>query len=278
VLTVGYPALQLPGEGLPGGQVVEGSSTDLGRLTDAVLSGIEDRGSVVAIFPSWAAEPAQRNLETVRSALTTDELAMRPTSLPPLAGGVLGSLVSGLATRVASPGALLAAIAGVESRLLWVAWLNSVSRLATPPPTIGQHLASYLPGSGFAVCSWSDPPIRRLRRGRDGIPRPAVGARRMGLIVAGRGENADWVQRVVVPAVGRPQVTAVDPPPLGPLRWGTANAVEAVAYPLDLSDLEGDVPAWPRSPCSWCGHEVSHRSCPFCWMTGTDDVIGGPTA
>ncbi|HWC11318.1 MAG TPA: hypothetical protein VG455_08860 [Acidimicrobiales bacterium] len=277
MISVGFRACDLPVQAGSSAAAVEAPCADLGRLADTVLSGIDDRGSAVAIYPDWAAEPGHRNLQTVRSALATDRLALQPTSLPPLAAAVFASLVSALARRVSSPGALLALVPGVESRLLWATWLGSVSRLVAPPPTLGQHLASHLPRSAFAVCSWSSPPLRRLRRGRDGISRPPVGSMRMGLVVAGENGDADWVHRVVVPAMGAPAVTAVQPSDLTFRRWGTTKVVEAVAHPLDVDELLAGLPAWRRTPCRWCGQEIGGRPCPFCWMTepGTDAAAAG---
>lgn len=270
VLTVGYPACQLPVRDGGAAPVVEASGTDVGRLIDAVLSGIESAGSVVAIHPTWADEPARRNLQAVRSALMTDRLVIWPISLPPLAGAVLASVASVVSPHVASSGELVSALPAFSQQLLSATWLRSVASLREPSPTLGMHLASYLPRSAFAVCSWSDPPVRRLRDRDRGLPPPPVDGRRMAVAIASRDGDVGWVREVVVPALGRPPVVEVPPTPTGPEWWGTSQLVEAVAYPLEVSELLAAARRQIGLVCRWCGEKIASPPCPFCWM-GTAD-------
>jgi hypothetical protein len=237
-------------------------------LVEAVRSGLQAGGSVIAITPEWIGREAIARVAMVRSMLDTHRLALYETALPPLAATVLASLGSACAPHAPSTGVLASLLPELEAELHVFTWLASVTGLSTPAPSFGQHLASLTPGSAFAVSSWPEPAVHRLRGDGSGVPVPQL-TRPSRLVVAPRVERADWVLDTINPALGGLEVRRVEPTPGGPDWWGTAKLVEAVAYPLDVRALVGELVArldpWT---CRWCRELVARSPCPLCGHRG----------
>ena len=58
-------------------------------LVQALASGIEASGDVIAVLPQWFPPEGALRLGMARSMLDTDRVAVHETALPPLAGAVL---------------------------------------------------------------------------------------------------------------------------------------------------------------------------------------------
>jgi hypothetical protein len=244
------------------------SQEQIGVLVEAVTSGLQAAGSVVAIAPGWIGREPVERLAMVRSMLDTHRLAIHVTSLPPLAATALASLASAAAAHVPSTGVLASLLPDLEPRLHAFTWLGSVTGLSTPAPKFAQHLASLTPGSAFGVSFWPEPAVMRLHGDGPTVPVPELAGPHR-LIVAARSGDADWVMRSVNPALGNLEVRSVEPTPAGPDWWGTAKLVESVAIPLDVRRLAaGLVAGLDPWECRWCRELVARSPCPLCGHRG----------
>src|SRR5918995_1094624 len=143
-------------------------------LVEAVRSGLQEGGSVIAITPEWIGRDAIARVAMVRTMLDTHRLALYETALPPLAATVLASLASAAAPHAPSAGGLASLLPELEDNLYVFTWLASVTGLSTPAPSFGQHVASLTPGSAFGVTSWPEPEVHRLRADGPGVPIPEI--------------------------------------------------------------------------------------------------------
>jgi len=236
-------------------------------LVDAVRSGVEAGGHVVAIVPQWLKGEGLLRLQMVQSALDDEGMTIHETPLPPLAGAVLASLASAIAPHLPSTGVLVSLLGELEAELHVFTWLGSVSGLSVPAPTIGQHMASLTPGSAFGVSSYPEPSVHKLGRDGAGVPLPRI-ERPSRLAVSDHGGNAGWIQ-TVNGALGGLDVRSVDPTPNGPSWWGTGKLVESVAYPVDMQRLGADL-AQAADPwtCRWCRELIARSPCPMCGHRG----------
>ena len=236
-------------------------------LVEAVRSGVEAGGHVLAIVPQWLKGDALLRLQMVESALDDESLTIYETPLPPLAGAVLASLASALAQHLRSRGLLVSLLPEIEAELHVFTWLGSVSGLSTPAPSLTQHLASLTPGSAFGVSSYPEPTVHRLGRELPGVPLPRID-RPARLAVSDHGGDASWIE-AVNGALGDLEVREVDPTPNGPSWWGTGKLVESVAYPVDVEALAQEL-ANAADPwtCRWCRELIARSPCPLCGHRG----------
>ena len=191
-------------------------------LVEAVRSGAEAGGHVVAIVPQWLKGDGLLRLQMVQSALDDEGMTIHETPLPPLAAAVLASLASAVAPHLPSTGVLVSLLPELEAELHVFTWLGSVSGLSVPAPTIGQHMASLSPGSAFGVSSYPEPSVHKLGRDGAGIPLPRI-ERPTRLAISDHGGNAGWVQ-TVNGALGGLEVRTVEPTPNGAVVVGHRQA------------------------------------------------------
>src|SRR3954447_21077496 len=177
-------------------------------LVDAVRSGAEAGGHVVAIVPQWLKGDGLLRLQMVQSALDDEGLTIHETPLPPLAAAVLASLASAVAPHLPSRGVLVSLLPELEAELHVFTWLGSVGGLSTPAPSLSQHLASLTPGSAFGVSSYPEPTVHRLRREAPGVPLPRID-RAARLAVSDHGGDAGWIA-LVNAALGGLEVREVE--------------------------------------------------------------------
>ena len=237
-------------------------------LVQALASGIEAGGTVIAVLPQWFPPEGALRLAMARSMLDTDRVAVHETALPPLAAAVLCSLASSLAPHVPSAGVLASLLPELEAELHVFTWLGSVSGLSAPAPSFGQHLASLGPSSAFGVSSWPEPSVHKLSAGEPGVPLPEI-ARPSRMVVAPRNGDAAWAKDTVNRALGGLPVAEVEATPNGPSWWGTSKVVESVVFPVDAADLAEDLLAelepWV---CRWCRELIARSPCPLCGHRG----------
>lgn len=230
-----------------------------GTLIDALRSGLQASGAVVAIVPEWF--PAESRLRMARSLIETDRVAVHVTPLPPLAATVLASLASAAGRVAPSAGVVASLLPVLEAEMHVITWLGSVAKLAKPAPSMGQHLASLSPGTAFAVSSFPEPAVHKA--GPD-VPLPPV-TRPSRLAVAAAGGDPSWLLGPVHAALGSPEVRAVPATPGGEKWWGTAKLVEGVLYPSDIGPLVHELlDAVETFSCRWCGELVATAPCPMC--------------
>jgi hypothetical protein len=237
----------------------------VGLIVDALKSGLEGAGSVVAIMPEWFPVEALARLRMARSLLQTERVAVHVTPLPPLAATALASLASSVGRLTPSAGVLASLLPELEAELHVITWLGSVTGLTTPAPSLGQHLASLSPGSAFAVSSYPAPAVHKIG---GNVPLPPV-VRPSRLAVAAAGGDPAWLLGPVHTALGRPEVRQVEATPGGEKWWGTGKLVEGVLLPVAIPELVqqllGLVEQWP---CHWCGEVIAAAPCPMCGHRG----------
>ena len=178
-------------------------------LVQALSSGIEASGYVIAVLPQWFPPEGALRLGMARSMLDTDRVAVHETALPPLAGAVLCSLASSLAPHMPSAGVLASLLPELEAELYVFTWLGSVSGLSAPAPSFGQHLASLGPNSAFGVSSWPEPSVHKLSSGEPGVPLPEI-QRPSRMVVAPRNGDTAWARDTVNRALGGLPVAEVE--------------------------------------------------------------------
>lgn len=221
---------------------------------------------IVVIAAGWTDPDEQRRLDTALTAVGADRVAVVPSDLPPLAGGVLAALAAALSERL-SAGLLVAGLDAIAAELVVVGWVRSVSGLTRPDVSVLLHGASLLPGGrGFGVGLQPEEFVRKLNPARE-VPL-ALAAETSELVLADRDGDVSWVTDVVNPALGRLTVSEVDSPSRAPEWWGAGKLTEIVAYPADLEALAARVAAGRTTGrCGWCGTSMAAASCPFCGHT-----------
>lgn|GEM_PF-5159526 len=237
-------------------------------LVEALRSGIEAGGHVIAIVPEWFPAEGLQRLQMARTLLDTDKVAIHMTALPPLAATALASLASSLAPRLLSAGLLASMLEPLEGLLHGVTWLGSVTGLKHPAPSIGQHLASLSPGSAFAVCSFPEPAVHRVQANEASIPLPQL-TRPSALVIAAHDGDDAWLSGPVAAALGGLPIVRLQPTPGGADWWGTGKLAEGVICPVDVDALAREL-AQRAEPwrCRWCGEPIARSPCPLCGHRG----------
>jgi hypothetical protein len=262
------PELFVGSEGRIDAFVEPPSQEQVALLVEAIGSGIEAGGHVIAIAPEWFAQDGLQRLSMAHSLLDTDRLSIHHSALPPLAAAVLASLTSAIAPYLPSVALLASLLPVLEGELHVFTWLGSVTGLSTPQPSFAQHLASLTPGSAFGVSSWPEPSVHKLSAGEPSVPLPQI-VRPSRLVIAPHGGDVTWIAHTVNNALGGLDVHQVDPTPNGPKWWGTSRLVEGVVYPVDVpqlaADLMAEVEPWV---CRWCRDLIASSPCPRCGNRG----------
>jgi hypothetical protein len=240
----------------------------VGVLIEALSSGLQAGGHVIAIAPEWVGADAIERLRMARSMLDTHRVAVYETGLPPLAATVLASLASACGPFAPSAGVLASMLPALEAELHVVTWLGSVTGLSTPTPSFGQHLASLAPGSAFAVSSFPEPAVHRLGGSGDSVPLPRI-ERPSRLVVAAGDGDAGWITGTVNAALGGLELRQIEATPGGQKWWGTGKLVEAVVFPVDVERLTVQLSeALDPWVCRWCRELIARSPCPLCGHRG----------
>jgi hypothetical protein len=265
VLSVGFELTGLIDGQAPIGLLAEplddaGTEEIVARLQEALRSARR----VALLHPDWMSKDGLRRLETARAALDTHRIALVPTDLPPLAGGVLAALAGALLPYADQPGRLLGALPLASSELVVISWLRTVSSLRRPSPSMAQHARSLVAGRGFVVGLQPEEFVHRVDPKRPELPIARV-ERTMELVVADHGGDIDLMTDVVNPALGRLRLGQVDGSSRAEEWWGTRRLVEAVAYPTEMASLaERTAATVVLHACGWCGVGSPFDACPFC--------------
>lgn len=225
-----------------------------------------DDGPVLVLCPSWDPEMVQ-TLDSLHAALDDPRLLRHATSLPPLGAAALGGIAARLAAFVDNPAVLAAGMSHVESGIEIGAVVSSVARLEQVSTSLGNHVASWLPGGRFVVLPGAEEPVRRVRR-KDVLTLPEVGHGRMAMVA---GSEESELFESVKAALDAQGVTAEQPVPM-PLSdraatwWGTAHMVEFAFVVRDLAALADEVKAKHDSvqSCTWCGRRSPVGACRWC--------------
>ena len=251
------------------------AADQVGVLVEALSSGLQAGGHVIAIAPDWAGPAAAERLQMARSMLDTHRIAVHETALPPLAATVLASLVLGLRraravrrrARVAAARARGRAarhhVAGQRGRPVDA---HPVVRPAPREPHARQRVRRQLV-SGARPCTG-------IGGSRAAVPLPRL-ERPSRLVVAPRDGDVAWLRDVVNPALGGSR-RARSSRRRRQKWWGTGKLVEAVAYPVDVERLTEELTAaldpWV---CRWCRELIARSPCPLCGHRGRPARRGG---
>jgi hypothetical protein len=268
VVTLGIAGGEFVAQAADPAHAPVGASDGLEPLADTVADALDAHGAVLAIYPTWHAEPALQQLQTIRSMLEAPRVLVHGTSLPPLAGATLAGLAAAMADRGVPPGVLAGALTGLESRLAVFAWAGSVARLRRPAPTLGQHVRSWKPRSSFWVSVQPEEAVVPLGRQVGPLLDLALDQR---VVVAGPRIDEAWLNAAAA-TIQRTPDHVLDEQPLVAEWWGTGKIVEGVAYPADLDALARELEATRPAACGWCGEDTTAAPCPFCGMARSQDV------
>lgn len=251
------------------------SGPDGGPAVDAglVLHPLDDLAAlpsvlgtdVPAVLLAEATHTARLGRAAGLVAAADGQVASRALPHGPLAIRLLGDLIAHLDLPAAHT---VASLDGLALGTWSGAWLPSVARLASPSPSMGQHVRSLLPGGdGFLVEHHPRPRVRPVDR--KSSPAGTTGTRPV-LAVAGDApamalDHAQLLAsaraRVAVPSSTQVQA-----------RYGTSAAVELAALPAAVPELPPDGP-----PCGSCGLDVPGDTCPFCHRVTTPLAVAVPS-
>jgi hypothetical protein len=240
------------------------------RHPDAVetmLAGFMHGGDSLIVTCSIGHAEEVRTLLTYASVRTPGfRAALEPLPGSPLAVGVVSSLADDLDDPAGDTLAWqISALDYLRARIWSAVWLPSVSGLTTPPPSILQHLRSWVPGSGFlAVHGNGAPKSGKVLTARHapitGLePRPDVALLHSTL------QHPSWIVPAVATALESLSVSDVSTVREQVDTYGTAHAVELLGVPASFHvDTKPD----PRSitTCTACGTRHARRACPLCGM------------
>lgn len=235
---------------------------------DVVRDALAHRPAVLAVYPAWAPERAERLVTLARGALMTDRVAGLPLRLPPLALSLVADQLAFVAPHVL-PGALVSLAPALAEATLAGAWVNSVAHFEHLNVGLGKHVASYLPNGGFSVLMSPDAGVHRVTSAQ---PVPEMERRPVDpvllLTVRSSGGDPDWLHRSLSPALSTASLIDAPAQPLSQRYWGAKKYVEFVAisgHPQALqSVLQSALQSAPGVPCAWCGEPIALPRCPFC--------------
>src|SRR5215475_8502187 len=243
----------------------------LATLADDLAALTEGERPVLVLYPRHRAAEILPLLRLLRLVLHTDRLVAVPTSLPPLAVGVLVNLLHLLADRLElDAGRAAAAVPELERQLVVVCWVRTVAGLHSPQPSMAQHLLGWAARRGFEVTVRPVPAIRRIGAASPPAALPAGATMSRGVALRGERRHLSWLTATLAPA-GLP---AAAPAP-GTDRWfGTSRAAELVVFPTDLDALAALMADRLRvEDCAWCGVPGPGGRCAFC---GADHPPAAP--
>jgi hypothetical protein len=263
-MTVGLEPLHLDGHAEPPSELpADPARAELPALVDRLTDG---DGRLLIVVPAWAKPSAGRRLDMVRSALAGRRQVVRlDTDLPPLGAAVLAGLAASLAPAAPSTGLLVDGLRMLEAELVLVAALPSVLRLRRPRPGFGQRARSLFPGGRFLVRAQPDPVVVSLRRNGE-VPGllGEADTSATGVVIGGRARGADWHEHALGEALPAAASMRVAGEGDAGRRWGVAQAIEAVAYPIHREALIDDLFSVAVFPCPWCDEPVTSVPCPLC--------------
>ena len=259
----------LHGEG-PGAR----SSAFVAFAIDQVRSGRK----VIALYPAWQADDAQRAVNFARGALRTDRIAGISVDLSPLALSLIADQLAYLAPYL-PPGMIAALSRELPKHLLAGAWLRTVSNLSTLPTSMRQHVGSYAPSVSFLAFCAPRAQVGRLRPDELASRLPFRPVQPVQLLYSTPDPAITRTFDDNLPRVIQPVATRRLPAqPLGGTYWGTGKYVEFVAlsaHPQALAYAAGSI---KTSTCTWCGEPMAARPCPFCSANTTGRTTYAPSS
>jgi hypothetical protein len=222
--------------------------------------------AVLVLYPAWRSTAAKRVIQLARAMLDSDRIAGVSLDLPPLAFSLVADQLAYLAQHV-SPGLLASLAHRLPQEVLAGAWVNSVAKLEHIHTSLGKHMTSYLPGTGFMVAAAPQPSVHRITSSQPVAQLAYRPVDPVLMLVAHEDESgADWLKGKLAPALGPQSLNQVGAQPLSADFWGTKKYVEFVAFSGHPHALQYAVRATPCRPCPWCEEPTALPTCPFCLM------------
>ncbi|CAM4023776.1 hypothetical protein [Nocardiopsis rhodophaea] len=220
---------------------------------------------VIALYPSWRAETAERAIHFARGALRTDHIAAVGLDLSPLAVSLLADQLAYLAPYL-SAGVTAAMASELPKHMLAGAWLRSVGSLATLPTSVSQHLGSYVPGVAFMAYCAPKQRVIQVRPGADLAediphhPRTPVQL----LYSIPESLRTTFLDDHLLPALNPDRSLPLPPQQLAAEYWGTPAHIEFVAFSAHPRALSDSLTELVSTICTWCRERITTRVCPFC--------------
>ncbi|MDA8372087.1 MAG: hypothetical protein M0026_19785 [Nocardiopsaceae bacterium] len=224
-----------------------------------------DQGhKIVALYPGWKRERAQRAIRFARGAVRSDTIADIAIDLPPLALSLLADQLAYLAPYL--PSGLIAALAyELPEHMLVGGWLKNVGNLANIPVSLGQHIGSYNPKITYLAFRTPVPWVNRVRKAD---PSPSIPFRPVEpvqlLYSSGEKSGPSAFENRFLPVIRAVSTRSLPPQPLGPEYWGSARYTEFVAFSAHPDALTQPARAVRPTICSWCNDQVAGPLCRFC--------------
>jgi hypothetical protein len=232
-------------------------------LSDHLGSAAQNDHPVVVGIPQALAAPARTALTIAHGQHPQARVAWFVSDHGPL--GIFAGLASSRA-HATDPGLGISTVHALLELSWSAAVVNSVAALASPSPSLTQHLLSYAPGMSFLVRH---------------APQPAVHSTHGGLRAPTLALPSSTIPRVLLAAAATPPgvLSAVK-------QAGNPAAVRQFEIPGDWSAVYGsrlahqlvllpDVTHLPQKPlrsCRSCGLRVTTAVCPFCHVR-TEPVV-----
>ncbi|MBB4930150.1 hypothetical protein F4561_000970 [Lipingzhangella halophila] len=245
---------------LRGGELGERSA----EFVDFARHHISQGHRVIALYPKWHAERAQRAVAFARGSLQSDQIGQVSLDISPLALSLIADQVAYLAPYV-PPGVAAALATELTGNVLAGAWLKRVNNLSTIPITFKQHVGSYVPKTTFLAFS---APVNRVGRVKKRNPARNIVGRPMEpvqiLVARPEGAGIDEFNNQFTPALRPVSLNALPEQPLGATYWGMRKYVEFVAFSGHPEALSNTVRTVRPTPCAWCRELGTAIICPFC--------------
>ncbi|CAM3820331.1 hypothetical protein NOGI109294_14665 [Nocardiopsis gilva] len=235
------------------------------EFIDFATERIGEGQKVIALYPTWRAEAAERTIHFARGALRTDHIAAVGLDLSPLAMSLLADQLAYLAPYL-SAGLTAAMATELPKHMLAGAWLRSVGSLATLPTSISQHLGSYVPGVAFMAYCAPEQRVRQVRQGADladGIPHHPQTPTQV-LYSVPEGLRTTFLNDDLLPALAPDRSLPLPPQPLATEYWGTSGHIDFVAFSAHPCALSDTLTELASTICTWCRERITTRVCPFC--------------
>ncbi|GAA2003008.1 hypothetical protein GCM10009799_32670 [Nocardiopsis rhodophaea] len=220
---------------------------------------------VIALYPAWRAETAERTIHFARGALRTDHIAAVSLDLSPLAVSLLADQLAYLAPYL-SAGVTAAMASELPKHMLAGAWLRSVGSLATLPTSVSQHLGSYVPGVAFMAYCAPEQRVIQVRHGADlaeNIPHHPREPVQL-LYTVPESLRTTFLDDQLLPALNPDRSLPLPPQQLAAEYWGTPAHIEFVAFSAHPRALSDSLTELVSTLCTWCRERITTRVCPFC--------------
>ena len=231
---------------------------------------------VVALYPTWQSQDAQRAVNFARGATLSDHITGIGVDLSPLALSLIADQLAYLAPYL-PPGMLAALSDELPRHLLAGAWLRSVSGLTTIPTSMRQNMGSYAPSVSFLAYCAPTRHVERMRPHEVTRTLPFRPVQPVQLLCSAPDPTVTGLFDDHVPQAIQPVATRSLPTqPLGPVYWGTNKYVEFVALSAHPQALAYAASSLRVSTCAWCNEPLAAKPCPFCASNATRTTPSRP--